>query len=219
MPQMWSAGLTWPYCFQTGAVLEVSKMLVTWYSTSRNHTVQQYFLSLEAALFHDFDVLPHQKGGQRQANEMMSNLWYCRSWRLHDVKTQFVSLFVHRRTVFVSDSCDQLGVWKRLATVIGEVVLLQLQLPEMKSTALLCLLATVGHASRYPLRNRRFFVRFVQPMKWMGDISTQSGRWETLVIHRGCNNNKSLTSAKRVSATTNARFNNKKHHQTPCVDL
>ena len=57
-----------PYCLQTGAVLEVSKMLVTWYSTSRNHTVQ-YFLSLKAALFHDFDVLPHQKGGQRQAND------------------------------------------------------------------------------------------------------------------------------------------------------
>ena len=129
--------------------------------------------------------------------QMMSNLWNCRPWRLNDVKTQFVSLFVHRRTVFVSDSCDKLGVWKRLAAVIGEVVLLQLQLPEMKSTALLCLLATVGHVSRYPLRNRRFFVRFVQPMKWMGDISTQTGRWETLVSFRGFNNHKSLTSAKR----------------------
>ena len=34
-----------------------------------------------------------------------------------------------------------------MSTVIGEVVLLQPQLPEMKSTALLCLLAIVGHVS------------------------------------------------------------------------
>ena len=118
--------------------------------------------------------------------QMTSNLWYCRPWRLNDVNTPICFRCLCTGELFsYLIRVTKLGVWKRLATVIGEVVLLQLQLPEMKSTALLCLLATVGHVSRYPLRNRRFFVRFVQPTKWMGDISTQTGRWETLVSFSG----------------------------------